>query len=308
MLAGKYRQEAVGLLPLGALALAGAGLLIRFLRGGRAFEAASAATWDPALSAALFAPAAGDRLYLGYAGQLRDPSGLYYMRARWYDTATGRFVSRDPATPSLSQPRTLNPYGYAYANPAIVTDPTGLWGGVDDLVALAGGAIIGGGISIVTQQIAHPGTIDWGKVGVGAVSGAVSAEVSLYAGPLAGGAAGGFVGDFGNQLYVNRGFNNFNVGELTFATVASGASGWTLGQFGLGGPTARGLQAFKTNSAVGKSSALFGSVGKKPLINNNDILRVGWGYAPGGRDLFRIAIGNKDAPFYFHIDFWGAPR
>ena len=234
--------------------------------------------------------------------------GLIHMRARWYDTATGRFVSRDPATPSWSQPRTLNPYGYAYANPAIVTDPTGLWGGVDDLVALAGGAIIGGGISIVTQQIAHPGTIDWGKVGVGAVSGAVSAEVSLYAGPLAGGAAGGFVGDFGNQLYVNRGFNNFNVGELTFATVASGASGWTLGQFGLGGPTARGLQAFKTNSAVGKSSALFGSVGKKPLINNNDILRVGWGYAPGGRDLFRIAIGNKDAPFWFHIDFWGAPR
>ena len=35
--------------------------------------------------------------YLGLASQLPDPSSLYYMLARWYDAAMGRFVTRDPA-------------------------------------------------------------------------------------------------------------------------------------------------------------------------------------------------------------------
>ena len=30
------------------------------------------------------------------AGQLRDARGLCYMRARWYDPAVGRFLTRDP--------------------------------------------------------------------------------------------------------------------------------------------------------------------------------------------------------------------
>ncbi len=62
----------------------------------------------------------------GYAGQLLDPSGLLFMRARWYDPVTGRFLSRDPATPSFADPDTLNAYGYAASNPGLVLDPTGM--------------------------------------------------------------------------------------------------------------------------------------------------------------------------------------
>jgi len=58
--------------------------------------------------------------YLGYAGQLRDPSGLYYMRARWFDTATGRFMTRDPLDQATS-----TAFGYASANPVGFYDPTG---------------------------------------------------------------------------------------------------------------------------------------------------------------------------------------
>jgi RHS repeat-associated protein len=54
---------------------------------------------------------------LGYAGQLLDPSGLYYMRARWYDPASGRFVTRDLLNGTTSAPRAFNAFAYAGANP-----------------------------------------------------------------------------------------------------------------------------------------------------------------------------------------------
>jgi len=63
---------------------------------------------------------------LGYAGQLLDPSGLYYMRARWYDAASGRFMSRDPLLGAASSPETLNSFGYGGANPVLMLDPSGL--------------------------------------------------------------------------------------------------------------------------------------------------------------------------------------
>ena len=41
--------------------------------------------------------------YLGYVGQLVDPVGLLYMRARWYDPIAGRFMS-DPTGLSTEIP------------------------------------------------------------------------------------------------------------------------------------------------------------------------------------------------------------
>lgn len=64
--------------------------------------------------------------YLGYAGQLIDPSGLYYMRARWYDAAAVRFLSRDLLAGISSVPATLNSFAYAGSNPVAYFDPSGL--------------------------------------------------------------------------------------------------------------------------------------------------------------------------------------
>ncbi|NJD66764.1 MAG: RHS repeat-associated core domain-containing protein [Chloroflexi bacterium] len=67
-----------------------------------------------------------------FAGQQTDGStGLQYLRARYYDPATGTFLSRDPlaALPSWLG----SPFGYAYADPIGLSDPTGLdspWDGV----------------------------------------------------------------------------------------------------------------------------------------------------------------------------------
>lgn len=47
------------------------------------------------------------------------PSALYYLRARYYDAATGQFLSRDPVAPS-------QPYAYTADNPLNGVDPSGL--------------------------------------------------------------------------------------------------------------------------------------------------------------------------------------
>jgi RHS repeat-associated protein len=61
---------------------------------------------------------------LGFAGQYTDAAnGLIYMRARWYDPATGTFLTTDPLGLAGGD---QNPYGYAGRDPVNRLDPTGL--------------------------------------------------------------------------------------------------------------------------------------------------------------------------------------
>ncbi|MHB8861524.1 MAG: putative Ig domain-containing protein [Pirellulaceae bacterium] len=61
-----------------------------------------------------------------FAGQQRDSAwGLDYLRARYYDASTGRFVSRDTFPGSDQLPLSLNKYLYALADPVNNTDPSG---------------------------------------------------------------------------------------------------------------------------------------------------------------------------------------
>ena len=59
----------------------------------------------------------------GYCGEFLDSeSGLIYLRNRYYDTATGRFITEDPVKDGK------NWYSYCNANPVMLVDPMGLWG------------------------------------------------------------------------------------------------------------------------------------------------------------------------------------
>ncbi len=59
--------------------------------------------------------------HLLYAGQYLDSeNGLYYLRARYYDSSTGQFLTVDPEVAT-----TMEPYAYAQEDPVNTTDPTG---------------------------------------------------------------------------------------------------------------------------------------------------------------------------------------
>jgi RHS repeat-associated protein len=100
-------------------------------------------------------PCAGLTTPFGFTGREYDAeSGLYYNRARYYNPATGRFLSADPLDTtgrlmiaqdqrnqitlmppassvltdarSLAAPQQLNRYSYAANNPLVFRDPSGL--------------------------------------------------------------------------------------------------------------------------------------------------------------------------------------
>ncbi len=64
-----------------------------------------------------------------FTGESIDPgTGLYYLRARYYDPQDGIFIAPDPLPGSNQTPASKNHYTYALNNPLRFTDHTGLRG------------------------------------------------------------------------------------------------------------------------------------------------------------------------------------
>ncbi|MHB1342624.1 MAG: RHS repeat-associated core domain-containing protein [Coriobacteriia bacterium] len=59
-------------------------------------------------------------------------TGMFYLPARYYDPATYRFLSQDPAAPSAGDPLSLNAYAYCLGDPVGASDPSGAIALYDD--------------------------------------------------------------------------------------------------------------------------------------------------------------------------------
>jgi len=82
-------------------------------------------------------PTSAPATNLLYAGEQFDvASQMYYNRARWYDTTSGRFNRVDPFSGNYSDPQSLHKYLYCHANPINALDPSG------NSVAMGGGFIM----------------------------------------------------------------------------------------------------------------------------------------------------------------------
>ncbi len=101
-----------------------------------------------------------------FTGRMPVSAGTDYYRARFYNAATGRFISEDRLTGSKSS------YAYANNSPITVTDPLGLFGfgsqvgasgslgylfGAAGTVSASGGVFFGGGNGVSTGAFASQG-------------------------------------------------------------------------------------------------------------------------------------------------------
>jgi RHS repeat-associated protein len=79
--------------------------------------------------------------YCGLYGVMREGGGLYFMKRRYYDAVTGRFIQKDP----IGILGGINVYTYAGNNPVTYMDPEGLLAEV----AAAGLVLLGyGGLCV----------------------------------------------------------------------------------------------------------------------------------------------------------------
>ena len=88
--------------------------------------------------------------FLFNAQQFDQASGDYYLRARYYDQTSGRFISQDPFGGNNDDPVSLHRYLYASGDPVDRVDPSGK----DDLVEVLTANAIGIGLSTAISSAA----------------------------------------------------------------------------------------------------------------------------------------------------------
>jgi len=198
----------------------------------------------------------GDNDFLFTGEQMDTETGLIYLRARYYDPETGRFITRDPAT-SLSR------YTYVQNNPVRFTDPSGKFPAI--LVpGLVGAGINGGYYLVVDVGLQHQQLSEATLGGrlVGGFAGGEGATIALaYTGnPWVAGAAGGqasYAADRGTQaLLSSMGVPGetepFYVSEFTTATVGGGFFGGGGNQIFASNVPKRTLSDMLTTQSINK--------------------------------------------------------
>ncbi len=114
--------------------------------------------------------------YYRYCGeQFDETTGLYYLRARYMDTSTGRFISQDTYQGDINDPISLHKYLYANANPVTYTDPSGYYSLEDVEVGTAGETILN-----VSYQMAIQSAMRIGMAILAAVVTIVDAVLITY--------------------------------------------------------------------------------------------------------------------------------
>jgi RHS repeat-associated protein len=63
--------------------------------------------------------------HYGFTGEQVDSDGLVYLRARYYSSDSGRFITRDTWEGDAKRPMSFNSWNYGLDNPSRYTDPTG---------------------------------------------------------------------------------------------------------------------------------------------------------------------------------------
>jgi RHS repeat-associated protein len=195
--------------------------------------------------------------YAGQVGIFSEDDNLYYMRARYYDADTGRFISEDPAG-FVDGP---NLYAYVGGNPINAVDPSGRYG----ITTIVGGVsgFIGGAAGTAAQGGSGVEIVIGGFVGAvtGAIVGTVAPHLAQAAGRGSAVAMNGLIG-FGSNVVgqsIRIGMNPVSSAEDFSLASAVGSGFFAAGTSGL--PLVSGAG---TNTAA---NVLFDAV-RGPVYDN----------------------------------------
>ena len=254
----------------------------------------------------------GQSSIFGFAGEQTDTTGLQYLRSRFYDSSTGRFLSRDtrlqggPGTPGL------NPYTYGLNNPSNLTDPTGhgiVEYAFNTLRSGVIGAGIGGGIGAVTC----PHDQNWSEcegkqILLGLLAGLAAGLVpgGGFVSSCAAGAAGGVVADSAGQALAGHmnGLEIFKQGVIGCAVgAATHGAGRAIKEFGGRGrasgevalPKAtdgqsNGLGPERTAAEEGTAAAVNGETAATAYGRD---MHTSWDFGPGFKPEFSLRAGGR---------------
>ncbi|HEU0049702.1 MAG TPA: RHS repeat-associated core domain-containing protein, partial [Nitrososphaera sp.] len=158
-----------------------------------------------------------------YTGEQFDANlGFYYLRARYLNPESGRFVSADSFEGNTYDPISLHKYLYADADPANQIDPSGHFSLINTIVMSSIiGAISGFGIGLITGGLK------------GAVRGAIQGAILGALVPLTGAGVGAaLLGSAARGVLIvgwGVGLGSTGVSGYSFATATTGQERFEAG-------------------------------------------------------------------------------
>ncbi len=191
----------------------------------------------------------------GFQGHLYEPeTGLYDLRARWYDPGLGRFISPDPVRTPYN-PAGLNPYVFGMNNPLRYTDPSGELVPLIIAAALIGAAFYasysGASYAFSTTWECFSGWEMARRIAIGAAIGAAvgaggylagvaggaifgamglsGAAAGIASGALAGATAGAFESTLSQLFLEGRSVNDLDGGDIIKSALIGALAGGLAG-------------------------------------------------------------------------------
>jgi RHS repeat-associated protein len=168
----------------------------------------------------------------GYTGrELDGETGLYYYRARYYDSTVGRFISEDPIGFGGGD---TNLYRYVGNSPTNYTDPTGE---IANAIAGAGFGALFGGLYAVANDI-ETGNFGWGTFGRVAQGAVLGAAIGAVASIGLAAATNVLAAGFQAVLGANTALGVATAGVIVNTTATAGLT--AVGAYNAGGNFGRG--------------------------------------------------------------------
>ncbi len=240
--------------------------------------------------------------YRGYVYD--DETGLYYLKARYYDPAYGRFLTEDTFEGEVKNLQSLNLYVYAENNPLVYVDSSGHFA----IIPLLMKAGANGAADLMLQAAmnyffnsetqgdisASFGAVNWWQVGRSAVEGLIPWKTP---GGRLGRAAATAVGDVltnalnqGSNYTAQRALQDFGIGFI--GDLAGGGLGELVTKYGIksvsSGLKKMGFDSLAVYNLTGTAKGLIGSDFEEFLTQK---LRVTGSFKVGGRE-FDGSFGN----------------